>query len=130
MVRWRLAVCFCALCALLSACVAQGPAVYTPTLECAGAPECKLYWERAQVWVARNSHWKVQVATDVMISTFNGTEGSTYNHYTIVREPIGNGRERISMQTGCNNIFGCMTRPDIARRQLYDYVTSGSPASY
>lgn len=126
MVRLRLAIC---LCILLGACVTQGPAIYTPPLECASEPECKLYWERAQVWVAMNSHWKVQVATDVMISTFNGTEHSTYNHYTIVREPLGDGRERITMQTGCNNIFGCMTRPDIAQQKLYRYVIWGTVSS-
>lgn len=131
MVKLRLAICLLGMGVLLTACVVtQGPVVYTPPLECVGELECKLYWERAQVWVVRNSHWKVQVATDVMISTFNGTEHSTYNHYSIVREPMGNGRERITMQTGCNNIFGCMTRPDVARRQLYDYVISGTTANY
>lgn len=124
MTKLRLAICQCAFLLLLSACVAPGPAIHTPPLECVGEPECKLYWERTQVWIAMNSHWKVQVATDVMISTFNGTEHSTYNHYSVVREPLGDGRERIIMRTGCNNIFGCATRADVARRHLYDYVTA------
>ena len=81
------------------------------------------------MWVAKNSYWKIQVATDVMISTYNGTEHSTQNSYSLVREPLGDGRERITMRTGCNNIFGCTTRPDVAIRSLYDYVTedTGTP---
>ena len=114
---------------LLGGCVAQQPAIYTPPLECVGEPECKFFWERAQVWVAKNSHWKIQVATDVTISTYNGTEHSTYNSYSLVREPLGEGRERITMRTGCNNIFGCATRADVAIRSLYDYVTQGSETS-
>ena len=108
---------------LLSGCAAQQPAIYTPPLECVGEPECKFFWERAQVWVAKNSYWKIQVATDVMISTYNAAPNSPHNSYSLVREPLGDGRERITMRTGCNNMFGCTTRADVARRSLYDYVT-------
>ena len=63
-----------------------------------------------------------------MISTYNGTEHSSHNSYSLVREPLGDGRERITMRTGCNNMFGCTVRTDVARRNLYDYVTKGREA--
>ena len=98
--------------------------IHTPPLECEGEDQCKLYWERAQVWVAKYSYWKIQVATDVVIQTFNATQSSTYNHYSLVREPMGGGVERISMTTGCDNMFGCQVRPDVARRSLFVFVKS------
>ena len=107
----------------LFGCASQSPPLYTPPLVCVGDDQCKLYWERAQVWVAKNSRWKIQVATGVLIETYNSVDGSTSNHYTLLREPQASGVERITMTTGCDNIFMCEVRADVARRGLYQYVT-------
>ena len=115
--------------AMLGGCVSSAPPLVTPPLVCIGEEQCKLYWERAQVWVAQNSSWKIQVATSVLIQTYNAADGSSYNHYSLMREPLESGTEVITMTTGCDNIFGCAVRADVARRSLYEFVTSEKVSS-
>ena len=109
----------------LAGCITEPPPkpIHTPPLDCVGDDQCKLYWERAQVWVVKNSNWKIQIATDVLIQTYNAA--GTLNHYTLMREPQGGGVERITMTTGCGSTFSrCQVRSDVARRSLYEFVTN------
>lgn len=77
-------------------------------LYCTGKEQCDLYWKRAQLWVAQNSRWKIQSATDVVITTYTPTGQSADYGYQVTREPLeGDGREQIKIQPMCANMFGC-----------------------
>lgn len=98
--------------AMLTACA--GPAIEEMSdeakapLYCVGKEQCDLYWKRAQLWVAQNSRWKIQTATDVVITTFTPTGQSADYGYQVTREPLdGDGREQIKIQPMCANLFGC-----------------------
>jgi len=80
----------------------------TEPLICDGVDQCALYWKRAQLWVAKNSRWKIQSATDVVITTYTPVRSSADFGYQITREPLDAGaKERIVMQPICVNMFGC-----------------------
>lgn len=78
----------------------------TPLL-CIGAAECTLAWRSAQVWIAENSYWKIQVATDAVIQTYNGDPYTVMRRYTLTRIPIGGDREEIRIASSCANRFRC-----------------------
>lgn len=74
---------------------------------CNNADQCKLYWQRAQAWVATNSLIRVQIANDVVIATGNSMMNSTTRSYSVVREPRADGSALISFDTTCRNSLGC-----------------------
>lgn len=39
-------------------------------LICSGKEECDLFWQRAQIYIANHSFWKIQIANDVVIQTY------------------------------------------------------------
>lgn len=76
---------------------------------CQTDAECKAKWDAAQVWVVRNSGYRIQTATDVLIQTFGPLGESMALAMVVLKEPTGDGY-RITISTNCANIFGC--RPD------------------
>lgn len=97
---------------MLSGCAAQQAsnlsAEALDPVVCEGTEQCSLYWKRAQLWIATNSRWKIQNATEVVITTYTPTNSSAYFGFQVIREPIDTkGRERIGIQPICVNIFGC-----------------------
>ena len=72
-------------------------------LMCENDAQCQAMWRRSQVWIAENSGWKIQIATDAIIETYNPPEGSRKRFYRITRESVGGGREQIKIASGCRN---------------------------
>lgn len=94
-----------------------------PPIMCVGKDQCDVYWARTQVWIAQNSRYKIQFATNAVIQTFTSEQHSADNHFMATREPLLNGNERIVLATGCGNIFGCSMDQRTARRSMYAFVT-------
>lgn len=85
---------------------------------CEGEKQCSERWSAAQVWVSKNCGMKIQLATDSLIETYNSAaaRNSTTLGASVTKEPLGNGRYRIAIRTGCANIFGCF--PDAHQSAL------------
>ena len=77
-------------------------------LICANKQQCDLYWQRAQVWVAEKSFYKIQLANDVIIQTYSPPADSMYMGYTIIKSPMSNGSAEIKFNPVCNSVFGCV----------------------
>lgn len=89
--------------------------------------DCAEQWQRAQVWVVKHSHWKIQTATDVLIQTYNPTGSMPTYGFSIMKEPLGNGRYRITMSLSCGNIFGCSPpTANQVKKAFYYYLASGN----
>jgi hypothetical protein len=115
-----------AFCALLTACAA--PPSNSPYREEAMAPltcdnkaQCDLYWQRAQAWVSRNSPYRIQIANDVLLETYTGTQASLDYAVRLLRERNSNGSERISIAPQCqtrgNPLLTCT-------RDIFEFVAS------
>lgn len=91
-------------------------------LLCKGAQQCADYWRRAQVWIATNSSYRIQVATDSVISTFGPLKSDMRFAYQVTREPISDGEERISIAMGCGNMFGCRENRDTVTAAFKAFV--------
>lgn len=87
---------------------------------------CRTQWERAQVWVAQHSKWKIQQATDVLIDTFNPVDGG-YG-FRVTKTPTGQpGRYRIELLAACGSgkLEGCYPTEDLVMRAFSRYIATG-----
>lgn len=78
---------------------------------CGSEIECKAKWEAAQLWIAKNAGYKIQIATDVLIETYNSIDYSTSLAARAMKEPLGDGRYAIRIRLGCANWFSCYPDP-------------------
>ena len=76
---------------------------------CWDADQCGRMWEAAQVWVAKNSGYKVQLATNALIETYNSTD--TRIAMRVTKEHVQGDRYIIVATAACGNLFGCMPDP-------------------
>lgn len=116
--------------ALVTACAAPAPDAATTALAdeplyCHGDEQCNLYWRRAQVWIANNSSYRIQSVTDTVITTHGPTSGSVERAYQIVRMPMENGQEQITIASGCGNIYGCNAHADSMAASFKRFVKTG-----
>jgi hypothetical protein len=112
----------------LTACAAKkldlGPAAGAGPVTC-DSP-CAAEWERAQLWIVKHSKLKIQVATDVTIQTYNPPDQSTYFGFAATKEPVSEGKHRITLGVACVNLISCLSRPEDVKAAFYYYVASGT----
>ncbi len=46
------------------------------------------HWERAKLWVVRHSHFKIQLANDMMIRSYKEPSDRQSHAFTIMKEPV------------------------------------------
>jgi hypothetical protein len=68
---------------------------------------CRRKWEAAQVWIAQNSSYKLQIATDVLLETYNPAEYDPGIAVRVLKEPTGSTSYRFVVTVWCANVFGC-----------------------
>lgn len=73
---------------------------------CWDEDQCTRMWEAAQVWVARNSGYKIQIATTALIETYNSND--TRIAMRVTKQHVQNGRYVIQAEAFCGNPFGCV----------------------
>jgi len=94
--------------------------------ECRSESSCKSMWEAAQVWVARNAGYKVQVSTDTVIETFNSIGSSTGIAVSVLKVPLGDGHYKIEVNIRCANIFGCTPNAWVAAQNFNNTLNAFS----
>lgn len=94
-------------------------------LICENEKQCDLYWKRSQFWLANNSAWKIDTATDTLISTHNPAEYDPRLAYQVSKMPSEDGSSRIYIKPYCNNIFGCQPEPYSAVVSFKTFVRTG-----
>lgn len=93
---------------------------------CAGTDQCALWWRRAQLWIARNSGYKLQVISDTVLETYGARPGSTSWAFSATREPLGEGREQIELDPSCGSQPQCTQNALTLRADFSRYVRAGS----
>lgn len=112
----------------LAGCAAQRevpPAVTAQANEplyCSSEQQCRIYWQRAQVWISNNSRWKIQTLSDSLIVTFTPRDGSIDRAYKAMKVPVSTERAQILLATGCANMFGCRPHQDAAIASFKAFV--------
>jgi hypothetical protein len=76
-------------------------------LICEGREQCDRWWRTAQVWVVRNAGYKVQIATDAIIETYNPTRHGNGWAFQVTRSPEADGRELIEAKAICGTPAAC-----------------------
>lgn len=77
-------------------------------LTCSSRAQCDTYWQRAQVWVAQHSAYRLKLVTDAVIETYGPANADISLAYRILRVPDGPaGAARITISTNCDNFIRC-----------------------
>lgn len=95
---------------------------FTQPVQCLN--DCKVEWQRAQLWVGRHSMWKIQLATDSIIQTFYPRLSEVSYGFTVTKEPTATGGQ-IQMDLTCGNALGCDPSPAGIVKSFYFYVSTG-----
>lgn len=91
------------------------------TLVCESQATCDSIWQRAQVWVATNSAYRIQLANNNIIQTY-GPHENVHDAvaFTITREPTTSGTTAIRIRGSCHpTIYGCLFDPAPLTNQLF-----------
>lgn len=76
-------------------------------LTCEGAEACGKLWRRAQIWVSENAGYKIQVATDAIIETYNAPTYSSTWAMKLVRLPREGAKEEFRISMSCGQVPLC-----------------------
>jgi hypothetical protein len=74
---------------------------------CQQGSDCEIKWSRAMHWAHSNSHWKLRIATDSLITT-EGPMDTDEAAFSIAKVAHGKGQYSIDFRAACGNIFGCV----------------------
>lgn len=98
---------------LLSACATEEERrvksyqISQTTPVCNSTADCKLKWELAQLWVAKNIKQKIRMHSDVLIETQDDSSKTTDLAVRVMKKPIGAGQYKIVFEGWCHNEFSC-----------------------
>lgn len=73
---------------------------------CVGKEQCDRFWAKAQIWLSQHSEYRIQSATDTVISTYAPTNQEAKLSFVVLKEPTSNGAN-IRLQVSCGNLIGC-----------------------
>lgn len=91
--------------------------------QCEDQQECQTKWDAAQAWVSNNAGFKIQTNSSAIIETYNSPEGSMDMSMKVVKEPMGNNKNRFVLSVTCGNwLLGCNRDPLQAIQDFNDYV--------
>jgi hypothetical protein len=93
---------------------------------CATGRDCDIKWSRAIEWLQKNSAWKFDVVTNVLITT-EGPGNTTKPAFEVTRAATEiEGTDRIQIRVFCSQgrsgIFGCEPPADSLAQQFADYL--------
>jgi hypothetical protein len=93
---------------------------------CSVGRDCEVKWSRTIEWLQRNSSWKFDVVTDVLITTA-GPGNTTKPAFEITKSPTESvGTDRIQIRVFCSQgvagIFGCDPPAEQLAQSFVDYL--------
>lgn len=94
-------------------------------LYCEGEQQCREMWERAMFFVSNYAAYKIQIANDSLIQTYNPEQYSPRLAYKVSKEPLGGGRYQIWTNAYCANAFGCSPTWQEGVARAKTYIRSG-----
>lgn len=92
---------------------------------CSGKDDCELKWARATKWLQDNSHWKLRLVSESILTT-EGPNGQVLTAYEVNKFPLGNGVYEIQFKAGCSSEgLGCHPSTVTATASFKRYVLTG-----
>lgn len=90
----------------------------TARINCAG-DQCTDLFQRAQVWIAKNSSYRIQIMNDSIIQTYGPEEYSDAVAFTVTKEKTANGGQIVITGACYGTVYGCSFDPSIQTNQLF-----------
>jgi hypothetical protein len=96
---------------------------------CQAGADCDAKWSRAIEWIKKNSAWKIQRQTDVLIQTYNSINDSSSPGFKVTKVAASQpGTYEMDFTGKCSNMWGCTPTVAAARAHFADFVTGDVPA--
>lgn len=76
---------------------------------CQGEKDCAAKWETAQLYVIKHTDYKLEIATNVLIETFDSRDKGMA--MSVTKEPLGGGQYKLVARAWCDSILGCYQPP-------------------
>ena len=95
---------------------------------CAHPRQCEAMWIAARDWITSTCGFKIQVATDNLLETYNSTDASTALACRVTKTPLPAGGYKFAATAGCDNIFGCGIPPLRAVQSFNDKLNASGAA--
>ncbi len=90
---------------------------------CQRGDECEIKWARALAWIHEHSYWKLDTATDSIVTTA-GPFSTEHTAYSVLKVPLGNGVYRLDFQAKCGVRDALYPKNDICEPKLLEAVAS------
>lgn len=94
---------------------------------CVDDADCRIKWEAAQLWVINNAAYRLQIATDVLLETYNPTDYTTQLGMRVTKEPLGGGQYRFNISAYCANLLGCARDPVEVKIAFNEHISATRP---
>lgn len=78
---------------------------------CENKEQCDTMWAKAQIFVAQNAGYKIQVATDFIIETYSTSQLSNGFSIRVIKTPLGDGKFQLILTTSCGEYPGICGNP-------------------
>ena len=99
--------------------------LHTPVI-CKGLKQCNAMWDRAMYFVNSHAGFKVHIANDNMIETYNPTAYSPKLAFKVTKQPLGDESYKIVTAAWCDDwLFGCMPDRLATMAKANRYIRSG-----
>jgi uncharacterized protein YceK len=86
---------------------------------------CAVEWQRAQAWLVKHSKWKLQIATDELLVTYDPSMYDVSFGFTVTKRPERDGYSSIQLAAECANSWGCNPSRSDVNRLFSHYVEHG-----
>lgn len=86
---------------------------------------CTTEWQRAQIWIAQHSKWRLATSTEVTLVTFAPVGHDPSYGFQVLRVPRTAGGYQIVLSLECGNALGCDPNEEHIRRAFYHYIATG-----
>lgn len=104
---------------------AQSEQIEATRPTCEGEKDCAAKWDAAQLYVIKNAGYQMQIATNVLIETFNSHNRAVA--MSVTKEPLGGGRYRFIARAWCDSFLGCYRLPADAVLGFNRQVAAAAP---
>ena len=86
-------------------------------IRCETAEECDIAWSAVVAWVSKNSRFRMQQQTDLLVSTY--CQSGLDPCFEVTRQKLGGGASVIDAKVICTNpIYGCWPNQTVVKADL------------
>jgi hypothetical protein len=98
------------------------------SITCAAGPDCEDKWQKAVLWVLKNTSYPIELQTALTVQTEKPEPRDPKPSFSVKRIPGRDGTHEIVLNGECRSMLGCTPSMAEARAKFAEFVLSAGPA--